>query len=219
MKKKIKILIILLILLVLYIYIANITLFPKSIILMQGEKINLAKLWGIELKENDNAEKSVGESVITKTMEASTNTADSVNRVGKVDLKLNLFQIPLSEVNVNVIPKSSVIPLGNSIGLKLYTEGVLVVGMTEIEGEKPYENTGIKQGDRIISIDDKQIENTEDLIETVNSSNGKNLTIKYISKTTEETTNIVPVKTKNNEYKLGLWVRDAAARSRNGHIL
>ena len=55
MKKKIKILIILLILLVLYIYIANITLFPKSIILMQGEKINLAKLWGIELKENENA--------------------------------------------------------------------------------------------------------------------------------------------------------------------
>ena len=93
------------------------------------------------------------------------------------------------------------------------------MGMTEIEGEKPYKNTGIKQGDRIISIDDKQIENTEDLIETVNSSNGKNLTIKYISKTTEETTNIVPVKTKNNEYKLGLWVRDAAARSRNSHIL
>lgn len=83
--------------------------------------------------------------------------------------------------------------------------------MTEIEGEKPYENTGIKEGDRIISINDKKIEGTEDLIETVNSSNGKEITITYVSEDSEETTSILPVKTKENEYKLGLWVRDAAA--------
>ena len=47
------------------------------------------------------------------------------------------------------------IPVGNIAGIKLYTNGVLVVGMSEIEGMdnkkyKPYENTGIKEGDRII---------------------------------------------------------------------
>lgn len=85
--------------------------------------------------------------------------------------------------------------------------------MSQIEGEKPYENTGIEEGDRIISINDKKIETTEELIQTVNSSNGKEITIKYISenKNTEETASIIPVKTKENEYKLGLWVRDAAA--------
>ncbi len=34
--------------------------------------------------------------------------------------------------------------------MKLYTDGVLVVGMSEIEGKRPYENTGIQEGDRII---------------------------------------------------------------------
>ena len=53
MKRKIKIFIILFVLLIIYIYVANITLFPKSILLMQGEKLNLATLWGIELKEKD----------------------------------------------------------------------------------------------------------------------------------------------------------------------
>ena len=83
--------------------------------------------------------------------------------------------------------------------------------MTEIEGKKPYENTGIKEGDRIISINNNQIEVAEDLIQTVNASNGKEVSITYIHENGKETTNIVPVKTKENEYKLGLWVRDAAA--------
>ena len=41
--------------------------------------------------------------------------------------------IPIKNVDVNVIPKTKVIPLGNIAGVKLYTNGVLVVGMSEIE--------------------------------------------------------------------------------------
>jgi len=83
--------------------------------------------------------------------------------------------------------------------------------MTEIEGQKPYENTGIKEGDRIISINNTKISDTEDLVETVNNSNGKEILIKYIRNETEEIISMKPVQTKENDYKLGLWVRDAAA--------
>lgn len=119
----------------------------------------------------------------------------------------------VSNLTVNVIPKTTVIPLGNTIGLKLYTQGVLVVGMSEIEGIKPYENTGIKEGDRIIKIDKEKISNTEDLVQTVNGAQGKEVQVTYIKDDTneEKVTNILPAKTKDNEYKLGLWVRDAAA--------
>lgn len=129
-------------------------------------------------------------------------------------MNVNLFKhLNVSNVTVNVIPKTTVIPLGNAIGLKLYTQGVLVVGMSEIEGEKPYENTGIKEGDRIIYINNKKISNTDDLVQTVNSSQGKQVEVKYIKEENNEEviTNIKPAKTKDNEYKLGLWVRDAAA--------
>ena len=119
----------------------------------------------------------------------------------------------VANLTVKEKKKTTVIPLGNTIGLKLYTEGVLVVGMSEIEGEKPYEDTGIKEGDRIIKIDKEKISNTEDLVQTVNSSQGKEVQITYIKEDTneEKVTNILPAKTKDNEYKLGLWVRDAAA--------
>ena len=57
--------------------------------------------------------------------------------------------------------------------------------MSEIEGTdnkkyKPYENSGIKEGDRIIKINDKQIDSTDDLVERVNQSKGKEVKVEYI---------------------------------------
>ena len=68
-----------------------------------------------------------------------------------------------------------VIPIGEIVGIKLYTSGVLVVGMAEVQGMdnekyKPYENSGIKEGDMIVSIEEKEISNTVELVNTVNKS-------------------------------------------------
>ena len=66
-----------------------------------------------------------------------------------------------------------VIPVGEVIGIKLYTSGVLVVGTSEVEGidgqkNKPYANTGIQEGDSIISVNDIIVNNTEELIDAIN---------------------------------------------------
>ena len=83
--------------------------------------------------------------------------------------------------------------------------------MTEIEGQKPYENTGIEQGDMIVEINQKEVTCTSELLDCVNSSNGENLSVKYIRDGQEYIATMAPIKTKENEYKLGLWVRDSAA--------
>ena len=193
-------LLIVLILTIVYVYVCNISMLPSDIILMQGETLNLNTVFGLNVQDEE-------------TMQASSSLNNSiVEETGQMDLSLNLFNLfSVKDVTVNVIPKTTVIPVGKAIGMKLYTEGVLVVGMSEIEGKKPYENSGIETGDKIIEIDDTQIDNTDELIECVNNSNGKELEIKYISDNEEKTTSIEPVKTSDNEYKLGLWVRDAAA--------
>ena len=83
--------------------------------------------------------------------------------------------------------------------------------MSEIEGKKPYEKSGIKEGDMIIEINEREISNTQDLINNVNKSKGENINIKYVRNKDTISTSIKPVKTQKNEYKIGLWVRDAAA--------
>ncbi len=189
-------------LLIILIYVTNITSMPNNIILFKGEELNLDTVFGIYIKD---------EGEYYKTIQTSSNIQNT-NTVETKKVQLSLFNIvKIKEIEVNTIPTTTVIPLGNSVGLKLYTSGVLVVGMTEIEGKKPYENTGIEEGDMIVEINKKEVTCTAELIDSVNNSNGEDLSIKYIRDGVEYTTNIEPIKTDNNEYKLGLWVRDGAA--------
>jgi stage IV sporulation protein B len=115
-----------------------------------------------------------------------------------------------------VLPTTTVIPVGSIAGVKLYTNGVLVVGMSEVEDlekqkVKPYENSGIEEGDTIITIGEQEISNTQDLIQTVNESNGATLNITYVRNGETQECSITPVETSSKEYKIGLWVRDSAA--------
>lgn len=193
--KKITLIFILLIVLV---YVTNITSIPKKIILFEGETLELGTVFGIfQTKEQ----------IIT----ASTNNENS-NIISEEKITLSLFNlINIKDVSVTTIEQTRVVPLGNTIGLKLYSSGVLVIGMAEIEGERPYENSGIETGDLITSVNEKQITTTEELVKCVNNSNGKIINITYIRDGQEYKTSIEPAITLNEEYKLGLWVRDGAA--------
>ena len=200
--KKIFLIIILLIVLI---YTVNITNIPKKIIIFENENLKLSEIFGLTLKEEKN-----------KIIE----TSSSSNKIENKSIPVSLFNIiPVKKVDVTTFQDTKIIPLGNTIGIKIYSSGVLVIGMTEIEGKKPYENTGIKEGDLIIKIDNTEVNTTEELIECVNKSQGQNVEVKYLREGTEYITNIEPVKTKDDKYKIGLWVRDGACRYWNCNIL
>ena len=198
---------ILILLIIIYTYVVAIQSIPSNIVIFEGETISLKTMFGIKanlIYDNE-------------TVETISNNQNSINEVGKKTAKLNLFEnIFLKNINIDVLPKTTVIPVGNIAGIKLYTSGVLVVGMSEIYGVdnkayKPYENSGIEEGDTIVSVNEDKITSTEDLIEKVNSSNGNEVKIEYIHQEKTVACSIKPAQTSNNEYKLGLWVRDSAA--------
>jgi len=195
---KLKNLILILFLTVVLVYVTNITSIPKNIVLFEGENLNLGTIFGIIQNK---------EQVIT------TSNGYGINNIVKEEkIKLSLFNfLDVKNVNITTIENTAVIPLGNTVGLKLYANGVLVIGMTEIEGKKPYENTGIREGDLITYVNKNHVSTTQELVECVNSSNGKILNITYVRNGEEYVTSIAPVITTNKEYKLGLWVRDGAA--------
>ncbi len=206
MKKFLKILLLVFFLLVIYIYTLVISNIPSKLVIFEGESINMRILAGLNIKSKEN------------TIETASTSGNKISeQAGRKTLELSfLNSLKLKEIVVNVLPKTTVIPVGNIAGVKLYTSGVLVVGMSEIEGNdskkyKPYENTGIKEGDTIIKIDDKEISTTEDLIKTVNMSNGEDIKVKFIHQEETKECSMTPVRTNNSEYKLGLWVRDSAA--------
>ena len=200
--------IIIILLLIMYAYVVYFQSIPDNIVIFEGEAVNLKTMLGLKanLTEKDK---------VIETL--SSNQTNVINDAGKKTVKLSLFEnIFLKNVNVDVLPRTKVIPVGSVAGIKLYTSGVLVVGMSEIQGMdnkkyKPYENTGIVEGDTIVSINNNKIETTEELIEKVNACNGNQLEIQYVHNEKTLECSIKPVKTSSTEYKLGLWVRDSAA--------
>ena len=207
MKRFLKMLLLVFFLSIVYSYTLVIEKIPEELVVFEGEDISMNTLLGINIKgENE------------ETLETSSSEVEKISEnVGTSNLEVSLFDaIKIKDVNVNVIPRTKVIPVGNIAGVKLYTSGVLVVGMSEIEGDdnkkyKPYENTGIEEGDTIIKVNDTNINSTDDLIETVNLSKGKDVKVKYIHEEETKECSMTPVKTSNSDYKLGLWVRDSAA--------
>lgn len=207
--KKIKIFSLISILLISLIYATNVNAIPGSVILMDGEELTVSTVIGLNIKKKQNSE--------YVARQASTNTQTSITGIKKEDYEVSFLDfLPIKTVQANILPKTTVIPIGKTIGLKLYTDGVLVVGMSEIENVnnvkvKPYENTKIKEGDRIIAVDDTTITCTTDLVESIKQADGESVSVKYVRNNETYCESIVPAKTGSNEYKLGLWVRDAAA--------
>ena len=203
MKRILKVSLLTIILSIIYVYALVILNLPDTLIVFEGENININTLYGMNINLKDEN---------YEAMLTSSNIGEaSFNEKGKTTLVASLFDIELKDIEVNVLDKTKVIPVGKMAGIKLYTKGVLVVGMSEIEGQKPYENSNIKEGDIITNINEEEIENTNELIECINKSNGDSLRITYVTKGETKECNITPVKNESGKYQIGLWVRDSAA--------
>ena len=192
---------IILILLVILVYASNITQLPSRIFLINGENIQLKRVFGVEFKRKN---KEVQETWQDKNLETT-----------KMDVML-FGNMKVKEIAVTTYPRIKVIPTGNLIGLKLYTNGALVIGTTEVKNienkiEKPYESINIKEGDTILEVDHQEIDSTQTLQKIVNESNGRDIEIKYARAGETYTANIKPANTAKDEYKLGLWIRDSAS--------
>ena len=108
-----------------------------------------------------------------------------------------------------------VYPGGISIGVKINNKGALVVGYSDIsthEGlsESPGKVAGIELGDIIEEVNGENIETCSDLISKVKTCRNEEMTVKILRGNSELTKKISLIK-EDNEYKIGLWVRDSTA--------
>ena len=137
---------------------------------------------------------------------------------GKNEMLLEFAGIPIKKVDVHVLKDFRVIPGGQSIGVKLNTVGVLVVGhhlINTANGKKsPGDIAGIKVGDIITEINGNKIEKMTDVAPFVQTAgqDGKALDMVISRESGKFTTKLTPLKDKGeNTYKLGLYIRDSAA--------
>ncbi|MGL5378535.1 SpoIVB peptidase [Clostridium sp.] len=132
------------------------------------------------------------------------------------DLKINfLGLVPLKSIPVTKVNDLEVYPGGTSVGVRLSTKGVLVVGHSEIETsegkvESPGKNSGIELGDILTKVNGEEITSSKDLAKKIKSLNTSNIEVEYL-RNDELAQKNVELLEEDGEYKLGLWVRDSTA--------
>ena len=184
---------------------------PKNITVFEGQDYTFQKAAPVSAAiSSDNSTISLAQGKHSVSVTAS--------ETGKNEMLLEYAGIPIKKVDVNVLKDFRVIPGGQSIGVKLNTVGVLVVGhhlVNTANGKKsPGEIAGIKVGDIITEINGNKIEKMTDVAPFVKNAgqNGEALNMVISRETGKFTTKLTPLKDKGeNTYKLGLYIRDSAA--------
>ena len=193
---------------VLFLYITNIDKIPDEIVLFQNENYEINYLKGIDI-EGENI--SARESFLNKIAKVKSNL------VGNNKLTLSAFGgIMKKDISVSVLPATSVKVGGDTIGIRLYSKGVLVIGESPVQGTdgnwyEPYLSSNIERGDKIMKINNIPVETIKELVTAVNMSESNEVVIEYEKDGNTLVETMATVKCFDDGMRrLGLWVRDGA---------
>jgi stage IV sporulation protein B len=183
---------------------------PKEITLFEGETYNFSKAAPVSASMKTEAAAAL--------KQEGSQVAVQGKKIGKDEMLLELAGFPVKKVDVNVLKDFKVIPGGQSIGVKLNTVGVLVVGHHLVDSKdgkaSPGETAGIKVGDIITQINGQNIEKMSDVAPFVQEAGqtGKAMKLTLTRENGKISTELTPLKDKaENNFKLGLYIRDSAA--------
>ncbi|MCI9158371.1 MAG: SpoIVB peptidase [Lawsonibacter sp.] len=108
-----------------------------------------------------------------------------------------------------------VIPLGKAVGIKLFSDGVLVVGLSPVEtGEGrsyPGKDCGLKTGDVITHINGGEVDTIEEVQALVAQYEDEPLTIQAVRGQRQLQLTAAAVENSQGVYQLGVWLRDSMA--------
>jgi stage IV sporulation protein B len=196
---------------------------PGEMVLIEGEeyfyKIN--SIFPISIKaDTEGIIKLNGRQIETSgnNIGVSRPVLFSCDKGGSVRLNLKFFGLlPAKTVQVDIVSDRQVTACGNTIGVRLDLDGILVIGISDVEnnsGQKtiPVKNSGIKPGYIITKINGKAMDGIPDLVDEIDKSKGGPIKISYkYNNDTGEATVYPVLSSDDKKYHIGLWVRDSTA--------
>lgn len=141
------------------------------------------------------------------------NTGQSEKYEAEVSL-LNV--IPVKSSSVTVKNRDYVDVSGELFGLRLFTEGVMIVGTDEVDTEmgavSPAKSAGLQKGDVIYSLNGTKVKTSQQVSEIFLKAGAEPITVEYLRGDKLNTVKFsLAYSASEGKYKAGLWIRDSAA--------
>lgn len=151
------------------------------------------------------------QAVDSKTSKDNVNQEETTIRNYTIQADL-LGLIHFKDVEVNVIQNQKLIPCGIQVGIYLQTKGVMIIGTSSVNGidgmkHEPANNIA-RPDDYIVSLNGIAVSSKSQLIFLVNKYGNQDIVLGIKRNGNYLEVKITPIQTAEEEYKLGIWVRD-----------
>ena len=124
---------------------------------------------------------------------------------------------PVKRVQAVVTPRPSVTVSGAPFGVKMFSEGALIVGFTDSAGpdgapRNPAKEAGLRLGDRVVRIGETATENNDAVRAALDAAAGRPVQVVYIRDDCQQQTTLTPCwDAAAGSWRAGMWVRDSSA--------
>ncbi len=181
----------------------QISAFPAELTLLRGQSHSLPAFVAPSFSEGDFLwEKNDGFTRLTP------------EETGSFSMDFSTLGFLKKKTTVHVVEPKEVVLGGEVVGIKMYMQGVLVVGLSQIPNtdRSPGKEAGILAGDRILSVEGEPLSGSTALEKAVENSGGNPITLLVCRGEKQWETTISPVYYQDaGLYKIGLWVRESTA--------
>lgn len=127
-----------------------------------------------------------------------------------------LHTVAVKKSRIQSASRIYAVPLGSAFGIKMYTDGVVVVRVDVVPQENgslcPAQKAGIRTGDRILAVNGKAVHSNTDLAQFFIQSGGEAMRLRVRRESLTFDTVLTPVQSlSDGKYHAGIWVRDSSA--------
>lgn len=154
---------------------------------------------------------------ITYGKRISGSTDKNIGQSERYEAEVSLLSvIPVKSSSVTVRSRDYVEVSGELFGLRLFTEGIMIVGTDEVDTENGYvspaKSAGLQKGDVIYSINGKRVKTSQEVSEIFGKAGNSTMRLEYVRDNRHCSVQFtLAYSISENKYKAGLWIRDSAA--------
>lgn len=173
---------------------------PDEIYSVSGEEIGVNSLFKVTYAEDNSSKVTRG-----------------VEKEGRYEVNVSLLgAIPIKSSSLTVSSRYYVVPSGEIFGLRLFTEGVVIVKIENVDTSSgnvsPAMQAGLTTGDVIVKVDDSKVTSSNELSNLFSQRDKSSFKISFIRDGREQTTILnTAYSVSQQKNKAGMWIRDSAA--------
>ncbi len=133
--------------------------------------------------------------------------------LGSYQAELKLFGIfHYKYIQFDVIEKAKVMPSGKAVGLYIQSDGIMVLGTTEIQGKDGFSYEPAKDilqpGDTIRKVEGTKVGDIDQVVELLQKKKVSRVKLEIVRGGNVIEVKLEKVLSKDGEYKIGVWLRE-----------